>query len=94
MSLESHWNNIFEKTNDEKLGWWENDISQTLKFLDNLKIDNNSEIFLSGAGTSLLVDELVKMKCNLVLNDISEVALKKLKDRLGKVENIDFFKYE
>ena len=46
MSLESHWNNIFEKTNDEKLGWWENDISQTLKFLDNLKIDNNSEIFL------------------------------------------------
>ena len=94
MSLESHWNNIFEKTNDEKLGWWENDISQTLKFLDNLKIDNNSEIFLSGAGTSLLVDELVKMKCNLVLNDISEVALKKLKDRLGKVENIDFFKYD
>ena len=43
MNLESHWNNIFEKTNDEKLGWWENDISQTLKFLDKLRIHNNTK---------------------------------------------------
>ena len=38
MNLETHWNNIFEKTEDKKLGWWENDTSQTLKFLKDLDI--------------------------------------------------------
>ena len=39
MNLEEHWNNIFNKTDDKKLGWWENETSQTMKFLETLNID-------------------------------------------------------
>lgn len=91
MNLEEHWNNIFSKSENGKLGWWENDVSQTLKFLDYININNESKIFLAGAGTSLLVDELVKKNSNLILNDISDIALEKLKLRLQNNPKFDFF---
>ncbi len=94
MNLETHWNNIFEKTEDKKLGWWEDDTSQTLKFLKDLDIYSNKNIFLAGAGTSILVDEIIKMSSNLILNDISDVALEKLKNRLKNFKNIEFFQQD
>ena len=59
MNLEFHWNNIFKNTENKDLGWWENDFSQTLKFLEALTINSNTNIFLAGSGTSNLVDELI-----------------------------------
>lgn len=52
MDLKSHWNNIFTNTENNNLGWWENDFSQTLKFLNTLNINSNTNIFLAGSGTS------------------------------------------
>ena len=40
-------------------------------------------IFLPGAGTSLLVDELLARGARLVLNDVSDEALRKLRQRIG-----------
>ncbi len=94
MSLESHWDNIFDKSDDCNLGWWEDDVSQSLKFLDDIKIQKDSNIFLSGAGTSMLVDELIKKDCNLILNDISQIALDKLKDRLDENDKLEFFRHD
>ena len=94
MNLETHWNNIFEKTKNEKLGWWESDASQTLNFIKDLSVNPNTNIFLAGAGTSILVDELVKIKCNLILNDISKIALEKVKNKLLNKQNTKFFKYD
>lgn len=94
MKLEEHWNDIFLKSKNEDLGWWEDDVSQTLKILDNININSESKIFLAGAGTSLLVDELVKKNSNLILNDISDVALEKLKSRLQNNTKFDFFKHD
>jgi hypothetical protein len=94
MNLEEHWNSIFNKTDDNKLGWWENETSQTLKFIENININSSTNIFLAGAGTSVLVDELIKKDCNLVLNDISFVALEKLKSRLRDNLKLDFFQYD
>lgn len=94
MNLESHWNNIFNKTDDKKLGWWENESYQTLKFLETLNINSNTTIFLAGAGTSILVEELIKKDCNLILNDISTVALEKLKSRLENSSKFDFFQHD
>lgn len=91
MNLESHWNNIFKNTQDKDLGWWENDFLQTLKFLEDLNINSNTNIFLAGSGTSNLVDELANQNCNLILNDISEVALDKVKNRLQNIKNVEFF---
>lgn len=94
MKLEEHWNDIFLKSENENLGWWEDDVSQTLKFLNNININSESKIFLAGAGTSLLVDELVKKNSNLILNDISDIALEKLKSRLHNNTKFDFFKHD
>lgn len=94
MNLETHWNNIFEKSKDEKLGWWEDDISQTMKFIKNLEINPTTTIFLAGAGTSILVDEMMKMNSKLILNDISNIALEKVKNRLINTKNIEFFHFD
>ncbi|MCK4790898.1 MAG: hypothetical protein KAV87_44590 [Desulfobacteraceae bacterium] len=45
-TLTEHWNEIFKKTDEEKLGWYENDSSQTLKFLDLIPEWKNSKIFV------------------------------------------------
>lgn len=81
-----HWNAIFSTKADSELGWYESDVSQTLKFLDLIPHSKNATIFLPGAGTSVLVDELLAGGHKLILNDISDEALTKLKNRLGKNE--------
>jgi hypothetical protein len=84
MTENEHWNNIFSTTKNTQLGWYEEDVSQTLKFLNLLQNKENLQIFLSGAGTSLLVDSLLEQGHKLVLNDISDEALSKLKTRIDK----------
>jgi hypothetical protein len=81
-----HWNAIFSTKTDSELGWYESDASQTLKFLDLIPGNKTATIFLPGAGTSVLVDELLSRGSRLVLNDISEEALNKLKERTGNME--------
>ncbi|MDP5275491.1 class I SAM-dependent methyltransferase [Chengkuizengella axinellae] len=73
-----HWNEIYNKTEDEKLGWFERDFSQTLKLLDLIPNWKESKIFVSGVGTSGLVDEILHPNTKLVLNDISSKAIEKL----------------
>lgn len=76
-----HWNTIFANKPDQELGWYEQDVSQTLKFITPLNVTNKT-VFLPGAGTSNLVEHLAKESCNLVLNDISHQALNKLKSKI------------
>ena len=78
-----HWNDIFSANDDQELGWYEGDLSQTLKFIDQVPQHRSATVFLPGAGTSLLVDELLARGCDLILNDISDKALDKLKNRIG-----------
>jgi 2-polyprenyl-3-methyl-5-hydroxy-6-metoxy-1,4-benzoquinol methylase len=78
-----HWNRIFSTAMDEKLGWWEKDSAQTLKFIDLLDLAGQPTVFLAGAGTSLLVEDLLARGCRLVVNDISKEALARLQTRIG-----------
>lgn len=77
-----HWNNIFASKSDAELGWYESGAAQTLKFLDGIPPVELQTIFLPGAGTSVLVDELLSRGARLILNDISDEALNKLKQRI------------
>lgn len=86
MGLNQHWNAIFSGKADPELGWYENDVSQTMAFLDAIANLGDATVFLPGAGTSVLVDALLPRCSHLVLNDISEVALQKLEKRIGKNE--------
>ena len=78
-----HWNAIFSNKADHELGWYEKDVSQTLKFVDQIPQNGPTTVFLPGAGTSILVDELLTMGHELILSDISDKALDKLKTRIG-----------
>ncbi len=83
-----HWNSIFAAKNAEQLGWYETDVSQTLKFLEQVPHIETATAFLPGAGTSLLVDEILHRVERLILNDISDEALYQLKQRTGEQTHI------
>ena len=83
MSTGRHWDAIFAATDDAELGWYEPDVSQTLKFLDRIPAPAGSRVFVPGAGTSVLVDALLARGHELILNDISDAALDRLRQRIG-----------
>jgi hypothetical protein len=89
-SNSKHWDKIFSKTEDAKLGWYENDTSQTFKLLDEIPDLEKATAFLPGAGTSILIEDLIPRVRKLFLNDISNEALnrvmKRLKEDSGKIE--------
>ena len=76
-----HWNAIFSAKTDSELGWYEPDVAQTLKFIDLIPGNRTATIFLPGAGTSVLVEILLSRGSRLIVNDISDEALRKLKER-------------
>ena len=83
-STEKHWNTIFSKTEDSALGWYEKDLTKTFSLLNKIDQWGSASIFISGAGTSTLIDELLVQKnTKLILNDISTKALNKVKERLA-----------
>jgi len=77
-----HWDNIFSNTEDTKLGWYEKDTSQTFKLLHKIPDWKKATIFLPGAGTSILIEDLISKDIKLILNDISNEALNRVKQRL------------
>ena len=82
-SSSKHWDAIFSGTEDPKLGWYEKDSSQTLELLNHIPKRENSTIFLPGVGTTVLIEELLSKGAKMILNDISIVALNRVKGRLG-----------
>ncbi len=94
MKLDEHWNKIFSAKADSELGWYEEDVSQTLKFLDLIPHEKASTVFLAGAGTSILVDELLSRGLKLILNDISEEALAKLRNRIGTNDRLAWLHHD
>lgn len=89
-----HWNAIFSTKDETELGWHETDVSQTLKFLDQIPPAESATVFLPGAGTSMLVDELLARGHELILNDISDEALKRLGNRIGTNNNLTWLHHD
>ncbi len=88
-SSSKHWDTIFSRTENSKLGWYEKDPTQTLNLLRHIPSLEGSTVFLPGAGTSVLIEELLSRSIKLILNDISAEALSQVEERLGdKCEEI------
>jgi 2-polyprenyl-3-methyl-5-hydroxy-6-metoxy-1,4-benzoquinol methylase len=81
-SNSKHWDAIFSKTEDKKLGWYEKDTSQTFKLLHKIPDWEKATVFLPGAGTSILTEDLISKGIKLILNDISNEALNRVRQRL------------
>jgi len=79
-----HWNEIFSSTDDSNLGWYEEKPTQLIALLNKIENWQGANIFVSGAGTCTLVEELLAQQAHLVLNDISSEALNSIKARIGE----------
>lgn len=89
MTLQEHWDKSYLNSSDEKLGWFETDLSPSLDLIAKTNLSKNMKILSVGAGITTLIDELLKQGySNLLATDISAVALNKLKNRIGK-KNIE-----
>ena len=83
--LKAHWNKVYSKSPEEKLGWYETDLSPSLNLISEAQAHPADRILIVGAGSTRLVDELSKKGfLNLIATDISEVALENLRKRLGE----------
>lgn len=83
---DKHWDSIFLSAKDSSLGWYEKDLTTTFTLLHKIEGWEKSTIFISGAGTSSLIDTLLSKKISLVVNDVSIEAINKVKMRLGTSE--------
>ena len=83
-NLQLHWNKTYEKTEIEKLGWYEDSPEPSLRLINKCKLDKNASILNVGAGVTMLVDKLIEQGYNnVIVNDLSSIALDKLKMRIG-----------
>lgn len=83
-----HWNKIFSETESKNFGWYENDFGQTQKYLDLVPDWKKSKIFIPGVGNSGLIDILLNSDTNIVLNDVSSVAIEQAKIKYGNNKKI------
>ncbi|MGB0390716.1 MAG: methyltransferase domain-containing protein [Salibacteraceae bacterium] len=91
INYQDHWDAAYTRTPNEKLGWYEEDLSPTFRLLDQCHPLPQSKMLIAGAGSTTLVDELLnKGFSNLIATDISKVSLNNLTKRVGakKIETI------
>ncbi len=81
-SLTQYWDSNFLK--NEVQNWIEKDQPSIMKWVDEMSIDKEATIFCAGVGDANIVDHLMDRSfVDIIANDISSHALKKLATRVG-----------
>ena len=87
LNLKEHWNAAYNQE-DKQLGWFEENPKQTLQLIKKCHLKEDATILNVGAGTTTLIDVLLKDGfTNIIANDLSNVALERLKNRIKKLYN-------
>ena len=82
--LEDHWQNVYDKKNENEVSWYQKSPKLSLEFVKSLNLSLDAEIIDIGAGESRLVDNLLEIGfVNLSVLDISSKSIEKTKKRLG-----------
>ena len=83
VAYKSHWNNKYQSTQDESLGWYEDNPEVTMRLVSKCNLSKNASILNVGAGTTMLIDSLLEEGyTNVIANDLSDIALEKLQQRI------------
>ena len=86
-NLKEHWNAAYN-LEDEQLGWFEANPMQTMELVNACNLKKDATILNVGAGTTTLIDTLLEEGyTNMIANDLSDLALDKLKQRIKKSHN-------
>ncbi|MDH5474592.1 MAG: class I SAM-dependent methyltransferase [Cyclobacteriaceae bacterium] len=85
VDFSKHWNNVYSNSPEEKLGWFETDLSPTLNLISKTDLKKSARILNVGSGSTTLIDELIGAGyTNLIATDLSSIALQKLENRIGE----------
>lgn len=83
-SMKDHWNSIYSCRAPTQLGWYQDAPEASARLLEKCDLNPSSPILDVGAGATVFIDYLLDQGFrNITAADISEVALSKLKERLG-----------
>jgi SAM-dependent methyltransferase len=81
----NHWENVYETKNPDQVSWTQERPITSLDFIHSFALEKDAKIIDIGGGDSNLVDFLLDEGYeNITVLDISEKALEKAKERLGK----------
>jgi SAM-dependent methyltransferase len=81
---QGHWDHIYDTKDANQVSWYEVQPARSLQLIRAAGITTADAIVEVGAGTSLLVDELLAAGYrDLTLLDISASALRRVRERLG-----------
>ena len=84
-----HWNNVYSKSEINKLGWYE----ESLKLIKKCNLKKDAVILDVGSGITTLIEKLLEQGYNnIIATDISAVALEKAKEKL-KTEKAKLVKW-
>ena len=82
----SHWETVFTTKNPNEVSWFQENPETSLNIIRSLNLPKTARIIDVGGGDSYLVDFLLQEGFeNITVLDISEKAIEKVKDRLGKL---------
>ena len=88
MNLKHHWENVFTTKQVNEVSWYQQTPQESIDFITQLALPKNAAIIDIGGGDSFLVDHLLQMGyANITVLDISQAAIDKVKNRLGKKAN-------
>jgi ubiquinone/menaquinone biosynthesis C-methylase UbiE len=85
MNLKSHWDKVYSTRQQNEVSWYQPTPKLSLDFIHELNIPTTASVIDVGGGDSLLADNLLAAGfTDITVLDISENAINKAKQRLGK----------
>jgi len=87
---QNHWNNAYQKNPLKSLGWYEEKSEQSFNLIQECNLPKDALLFNAGAGATTLINDLLKHGySNIVVNDISSVALTDLNENITIPKNAE-----
>ena len=84
-NFEKHWDNAYQKTSVDSLGWYEEDPIPSMDLISECNLPKDALIFNAGVGAATLIELLLNEgHTNIVVNDIAASALEELKNNLSE----------
>jgi 2-polyprenyl-3-methyl-5-hydroxy-6-metoxy-1,4-benzoquinol methylase len=85
MTQREYWEQVYTNNPLEKLGWYLSHLETSLQWIQNLKLNKDSNIIDVGGGASTLVDDLLDDGFrSITVVDLSKKALSIAQERLGQ----------
>lgn len=91
IDYKNHWDNVYLRSELDKLGWYEKDPKPSLDLIRSCNLEKSARILDVGSGATTLIKNLIKDSySDITATDISQIALERAKNLLdiNEIKNI------